>query len=669
MSTLNAQQRAAIRYTDGPLLVLAGAGSGKTLVITRKIAWLIERCGLSPKNIYAVTFTNKAAREMKTRVGKLLNRKRADEPNISTFHSLGLNIIRAELDSLGYSRGFSIFDTEDSATLLRELMHKEFSSEKAMAERVQWQISQWKNACLSPEQVLADASIGADELAAARVYSEYNRHLKAYNAVDFDDLILLPVRVFQRWPDTLAAWQERIRYLLIDEYQDTNACQYELVRLLVHPHGALTAVGDDDQSVYAWRGARPQNLTQLQQEFVNLKLIMLEQNYRSTGRILKAANALIANNSHIFDKKLWSKLGYGDPIRVIQTRNDEHEVERVISDLRHHMFLNNNSYGDYALLYRSNHQSRPFERVLREHRIPYFLSGGISFFERTEIKCIMAYLRLICNQDDDNAFLRVVNTPRREIGPATLEQLGHYATRRGISLSRASTEMGLEQFLSDRQSSRLKVFAQWLAELSRQAEHEQPVKIVKTLLAELHFDEWLLDSYPDRKAAERRMENIQELVSWIERMARRGNKDDTTLYDIVANISLLGILDKDEDQTGGQVCLMTLHAAKGLEFPHVYIVGMEENLLPHHASLSEAGLEEERRLAYVGITRAQKSLSFSFAAMRKRGGEVLECEPSRFLEELPRDDIQWDGVDTGTRQERRERGEKCLAGLRALLGS
>ena len=668
MSTLNSQQRAAIHYIDGPLLVLAGAGSGKTLVITRKIAWLIEHCGLSPKRIYAVTFTNKAAREMKTRVTKLLNRKRADEPNISTFHSLGLNIIRTELDSLGYSRGFSIFDTEDSATLLRELMHKEFSSEKAVAERVQWQISQWKNACLSPEQVLADASIGADELAAARVYSEYNRHLKAYNAVDFDDLILLPVRLFQQRPDTLAAWQERIRYLLIDEYQDTNACQYELVRLLVHPRGALTAVGDDDQSVYAWRGARPQNLTQLQQEFVNLKLIMLEQNYRSTGRILKAANALIANNGHIFEKRLWSKLGYGDPIRVIQTRNDEHEVERVISDLRHHMFLNKNGYGDYALLYRSNHQSRLFERVLREHRIPYFLSGGISFFERTEIKCIMAYLRLICNQDDDNAFLRVVNTPRREIGPATLEQLGHYATRRGTSLSRASTEMGLEQFLSDRQSSRLKVFTQWLAELSRKAEHEQPVEVVKTLLAELHFDEWLLDSYPDRKAAERRMENVQELVSWIERMAKRG-KDDTTLYDIVANISLLGILDKDEDQNGGQVCLMTLHAAKGLEFPHVYIVGMEENVLPHHASLSEAGLEEERRLAYVGITRAQKSLSFSFAAMRKRGGEIIECEPSRFLEELPRDDLQWDGVDTGTRQEQRERGEKCLAGLREILDS
>jgi len=668
LSTLNSQQRAAIHYIDGPLLVLAGAGSGKTLVITRKIAWLIEHCGLSPKRIYAVTFTNKAAREMKTRVTKLLNRKRADEPNISTFHSLGLNIIRTELDSLGYSRGFSIFDTEDSATLLRELMHKEFSSEKAVAERVQWQISQWKNACLSPEQVLADASIGADELAAARVYSEYNRHLKAYNAVDFDDLILLPVRLFQQRPDTLAAWQERIRYLLIDEYQDTNACQYELVRLLVHPRGALTAVGDDDQSVYAWRGARPQNLTQLQQEFVNLKLIMLEQNYRSTGRILKAANALIANNGHIFEKRLWSKLGYGDPIRVIQTRNDEHEVERVISDLRHHMFLNKNGYGDYALLYRSNHQSRLFERVLREHRIPYFLSGGISFFERTEIKCIMAYLRLICNQDDDNAFLRVVNTPRREIGPATLEQLGHYATRRGTSLSRASTEMGLEQFLSDRQSSRLKVFTQWLAELSRKAEHEQPVEVVKTLLAELHFDEWLLDSYPDRKAAERRMENVQELVSWIERMAKRG-KDDTTLYDIVANISLLGILDKDEDQNGGQVCLMTLHAAKGLEFPHVYIVGMEENVLPHHASLSEAGLEEERRLAYVGITRAQKSLSFSFAAMRKRGGEIIECEPSRFLEELPRDDLQWDGVDTGTRQEQRERGEKCLAGLREILDS
>ncbi len=667
MSELNPRQKEAVRYISGPLLVLAGAGSGKTSVITRKIAWLIQECGIPPARIAAVTFTNKAAREMKTRVSALLKGKESKGLTVSTFHTLGLNILRRDGHLLGYKKGFSIFDADDSLSLMRELMKDGSARAKGAAEKIQWQISAWKNALTTPEEATAQAAGDQTKTGAAFIYTEYTRNLLACNTVDFDDLILQPLRLLQTHADALTQWQNRIHYLLVDEYQDTNACQYELVKLIVRPRNALTVVGDDDQSVYAWRGAQPENLVQLQSDFTDLKVIKLEQNYRSTGRILKAANALIGNNPHIFEKRLWSDLGFGDPIKIMRSRDDEHEAERVVSQLLHHKFTQRTDFKDYALLYRGNHQARPFERALREQRIPYYLSGGTSFFERTEIRDVMAYFRLISNPDDNNAFLRAANTPRREIGTNTLEKLGHYATQRSLSLMDASFELGLTQHLNDRQLSALQRFTQWAVEMSDLAKEEDAATLARKIITDIRYDQWLEETCDNPKAAEKRMENVLELVAWMQRITTQD--EDRSFADAVARISLLGMLDNADDSSGDQVMLMTLHAAKGLEFPHVFIVGMEEGLLPHRVSMEQDGIEEERRLAYVGITRARKSLTFSLAKKRKRYGEINTCEPSRFLAELPTEDLQWEGGDQpADPEEKQGRADAHLANLRGLLG-
>jgi ATP-dependent DNA helicase Rep len=671
VTKLNARQKEAVRYLDGPLLVLAGAGSGKTSVITRKIAWLMQECGISPTRIAAVTFTNKAAREMKTRVAELLKGTDAKGLAISTFHTLGLTILRKELAACGYKPGFSIHDSEDSLNLIRESLR---GNKGVTPESVQWQISAWKNALLSPAQAAAGSDGDMLRSTAARVYAEYQRSLKAFNALDFDDLILQPVHVLRDHAEVRARWQTQVRYLLVDEYQDTNAGQYELVKLLVGNGGALTVVGDDDQSVYAWRGARPENLHQLKDDYANLKVIKLEQNYRCTGRILKAANALIANNPHLFEKRLWSEHGFGDPVRVLACRDDEHEAERVVSELMHHKFMHNTDHRDYAILYRGNHQARLFERVLREQRIPYYLSGGLSFFERTEVRDIMAYLKLLANPDNDSAFLRAVNTPRREIGAATLEKLSAYAQGRSVSLFAASFELGLAQHLSDRQLASLKRFCVWLSDLADRAREEEPASVLRSLLADIAYDAWLKETCDNLEAAEKRMENVLELTGWLTRLAKQEQQDDdgesTTFAELVARLSLIGMLDNEDDEAQtDQVSLMTLHAAKGLEFPHVFIAGMEEGLLPHRSCIDDAsGIAEERRLAYVGITRAKKTLAFTFAKQRKRYGEAVQCEPSRFLSELPADDLQWDGKDSNTHPEKKqERGAAHVAHLRNLL--
>lgn len=664
-NSLNPAQKAAVRHLDGPLLVLAGAGSGKTRVITQKIAYLIGECGIEPRHIAAVTFTNKAAREMKQRVSQLLGKKNLSGLRVSTFHTLGLDIIRRELSALELKSGFSIYDSADSLNLIKELMRKAFGDHGNQAEQMQWRISAWKNAFILPAQAGAMAE-NAQDHAAARLYESYNHHLRTYNAVDFDDLIMLPVMLFRQHPAALEKWQSRIRYLLVDEYQDTNTTQYELVKQLVGVRGALTVVGDDDQSIYSWRGANPENLAQLKQDFPNLKVIKLEQNYRSSGRILKAANTLIGNNPHVFEKRLWSELGYGDPIRVIRCKNDEQEAEQVVHELMHHRFRHNNKHKDYAILYRGNHQSRLFERLLRQHQIPYYLSGGISFFAYTEIKDIMAYLRLLSNPDDDNAFVRIVNTPRREIGPGTLEKLAQYSNQRGNSLFTSCFEIGLQQSMSERAYQNLNAFANWVVSMAHHAENIHPVEAVKNLINEIRYETYLLDTCKDEIIATRKMDNVRELITWLERMHK--NDPDASLADLVSKLTLLDILDRDDDEKGDCVSLMTLHAAKGLEFPHVFLVGMEEELLPHRTSIEEDTIEEERRLAYVGITRAQRTLTLSLAAQRKRYGDSIDCEPSRFLQELPQDDLQWMGLGVEVNQEERhERGMSHLAALRGLL--
>lgn len=666
ISTLNPRQREAVQYLDGPCLVLAGAGSGKTRVITAKIAHLIQHQQLSPRNIFALTFTNKAAREMKGRVNKLLADTNTKGLNISTFHTLGLNLLRREIKAAGLRSGFSIFDEQDVFQLLKELAKKN-EADKDTLQQARWQISHWKNALVTPEAALSQAE---DDFQAfyAVLYRAYLDALRAYNAVDFDDLILRPVELLQQNAELRERWQNRVRHLLVDEYQDTNSTQYELVKLLVGTEARLTVVGDDDQSIYAWRGARPENMAQLSNDYPQLKVIKLEQNYRSTGRILGAANKLIANNPHVFEKRLWSELGPGDPIRIIHCGDEEGEAERVVSELIQHRFNHSTPYSHYAILYRGNHQARPFEKTLRTHNVPYFVSGGTAFFSRSEVKDVMGYLRLISNTDDDAAFLRIINTPRREIGSNTLEKLGNYASERGRTLFAAIDELGLEQHLNARALHNLREFQQWIIRLQQIAEHSAPSKVIEQLLTDIDYQDWLQQNSSNDKQAERRWENVTDLVEWFTRLQSEEHKGES-LSDILAHLALMDILERqDEDEAGERVALMTLHAAKGLEFPRVFLVGMEEGLLPHQTSIDEDSVEEERRLAYVGITRAQRQLIITTAQKRRRAGENMACEPSRFLQELPPEDLQWEGKGIEiSKEERQERGKASLANLRAML--
>ena len=667
MNDLNPSQREAVRHLEGPLLVLAGAGSGKTRVITAKIAHLIEQGGVAARHITAVTFTNKAAREMKGRVGKLLDAQAGRGLSISTFHTLGLNILRRELKAAGLRAGFSIFDEQDVEQLLRELTKKN-EADKDTLQRARWQISAWKNDLIDPDAAQGSASDEFESFYAA-LYGAYQRALRVYNAVDFDDLILLPVSLLRSDPALRERWQNRIRYMLVDEYQDTNGAQYELVKLLVGVRGALTVVGDDDQSIYAWRGARPENLARLRDDFPHLHVIKLEQNYRSTGRILRAANTLIANNEHVFEKRLWSELGPGELLRVVNCRDEEDEAERVISKIIQQRFNSGAPYSSFAILYRGNHQARPFEKALRTQNIPYFISGGTSFFSRSEVKDVMAYLRLIVNPNDDSAFLRIINTPRREIGTSTLETLSHYAAERRCSLFQAIDELALGERLKARPLSRLREFSAWLGSMGRGSE-DSPVETVRQLLNDLDYRDWIEQTSGSDKAAERRWENVEDLIGWLEKL-RADEQKGGSLGHMVNHLSLMDILERqDEEDSGDRVVLMTLHGAKGLEFPHVFLVGMEEDLLPHRSSIEEDNIAEERRLAYVGVTRAQRTLVMTCAERRRRAGELVRCEPSRFLQELPDDDLKWEGRGaTLSTEEKQARGKASLAGLKAMLGA
>ncbi|MCB1799107.1 MAG: DNA helicase Rep [Gammaproteobacteria bacterium] len=667
MNDLNPSQREAVRHLEGPLLVLAGAGSGKTRVITAKIAHLIEQGGIAARHITAVTFTNKAAREMKGRVGKLLDAQAGRGLSISTFHTLGLNILRRELKAAGLRAGFSIFDEQDVEQLLRELTKKN-EADKDTLQRARWQISAWKNDLIDPDAAQGSASNEFESFYAA-LYGAYQRALRVYNAVDFDDLILLPVSLLRSDPALRERWQNRIRYMLVDEYQDTNGAQYELVKLLVGVRGALTVVGDDDQSIYAWRGARPENLARLRDDFPHLHVIKLEQNYRSTGRILRAANTLIANNEHVFEKRLWSELGPGELLRVVNCRDEEDEAERVISEIIQQRFNSGAPYSSFAILYRGNHQARPFEKALRTQNIPYFISGGTSFFSRSEVKDVMAYLRLIVNPNDDSAFLRIINTPRREIGTSTLETLSHYAAERRCSLFQAIDELALGERLKARPLSRLREFSAWLGSMGRGSE-DSPVETVRQLLNDLDYRDWIEQTSGSDKAAERRWENVEDLIGWLEKL-RADEQKGGSLGHMVNHLSLMDILERqDEEDSGDRVVLMTLHGAKGLEFPHVFLVGMEEDLLPHRSSIEEDNIAEERRLAYVGVTRAQRTLVMTCAERRRRAGELVRCEPSRFLQELPDDDLKWEGRGaTLSTEEKQARGKASLAGLKAMLGA
>lgn len=663
MSKLNPEQQAAVKIIDQPLLVLAGAGSGKTRVITEKIAYLVKQ-GLSARHIAAVTFTNKAAREMQSRVARLLDNKQSRGLRVSTFHALGLDILRREHKTLGYKTGISLFDEQDKQALLKNLINQGAKDcELDNLDRYTSQIGQWKNAFITPEQAQISANVELYPI--ARLYDDYNRCLKSYNAVDFDDLILLPVLLFQQHVTVLEKWQNKIRYLLVDEYQDTNITQYQLLKLLAGNLGRFTVVGDDDQSIYAWRGAQPENLMQLQKDFTRLQVIKLEQNYRSTGRILKVANQLIDNNPHSFKKRLWSDLGYGDPLRVLSHKNDQEEARQIVSEIIYHKFKTGSRYQDYAILYRGNHQSRLFEQSLRENNIPFFLSGGTSFFAYSEVKDVLAYLRLFVNQNDDAAYLRIINTPRREIGPTTLEKLGLYANERHTSLFTASTELGLAQILPEKAVHRLTKFHNWVIDTAERIERGDSFAIIEQAIQQIGYEQYLREESKTKESAERKNRNVTDLISWLKRISE---KEPQTLSEIVAKIMLMDILERnEEEQIHDQVSLMTLHAAKGLEFPHVFLIGLEENILPHQNSIETDNIEEERRLAYVGITRAQRTCTFSYCTHRKRYGEIIECEPSRFLNELPQDELEWINKKQLSPEVIKERGKANLANLKTML--
>jgi len=672
VTKLNPRQREAVRYADGPILVLAGAGSGKTSVITRKIAFLIEQLGIPGRHIAAVTFTNKAAREMKERVGRIIDRKLTRGLTVSTFHNLGLNIIREENDHLGYHPGFSIFDAEDAKALLQDLMLTHGSTDAGdELNPVQMTISSWKNAMRNPAEALSKAADEREQRIAI-IYGYYNEYLKAYNAVDFDDLILLPVMLFRQHPDVLAKWQRKIRYMLVDEYQDTNVCQYELVKLLVAGRAAFTVVGDDDQSIYAWRGARPENLAQLEQDFPSLKVVKLEQNYRSTSRILRAANTVIANNPHAFEKVLWSDHAIGEEIRIIRCRNEEAETERVATEILDQKLKQGLAFKDFAVLYRGNHQARLLEVKLQAYQIPYRISGGQSFFAKSEIKDAMAYLRLLINPTDDAAFLRVVNVPRREIGPRTLEQLSHYARARNVSLFKALGDMGAQSHVADKGLERLRRFAHWADATCERLHSDDPVQVIKQLFTDIEYEEWLHQHSGSPKQAQRRMENIWYLVDSIQRMLDdgKGTADEIGVEDAITKLILRDMMEqREEEDDSDKVQLLTLHASKGLEFPHVFIIGLEEEILPHRMSIEEENIEEERRLMYVGITRARETLTLTYAASRRQYGEKMETIPSRFLDELPEGDVRWLGLGEADVEVNQKKGKATLSALLGDLGA
>lgn len=675
-SVMNLPQREAVRYIDGPCLVLAGAGSGKTRVITQKITHLIEECGYEPKNIAALTFTNKAAAEMQERVAKLLKEpKQATDLTVSTFHSLGVKILRQEAKELKLKNSFSIMDSADCFALVQDLS---VTTDKQQIRRIQNAISLWKNALLSPDAALK-AAADDHEAQAARVYQNYMATLSAYQAVDFDDLIRLPVELFREHEAVRDRWQRRLRYLLIDEYQDTNTCQYELVKLLATGPGKkpmFTAVGDDDQAIYAWRGATIENLKTLQTDFPDLKVVKLEQNYRSSTRILQAANAVIAHNPKLFEKSLWSDIGLGEPIKVSAMDDDEAEAEQIAMLLSAHRFERRAKYSDYAILYRGNHQARAIEQALRRERIPYTVSGGQSFFDRAEIKDIISYLRLIANGDDDPAFIRAITTPKRGVGQATLEALGNFAGQWQCSLFEAVYKGGIEARLPERQLRPVREFCDFINQIEARASRQgasgkgdNAAELLDDMMKAIQYEAHLYNSFDDRQAVEK-WQHVCEFTTWLKEKAsggKAGDNPEKNLLELTQMVALMTMLE-GRDSEPDAVRLSTLHAAKGLEFPHVFLIGVEEGILPHRgdpdapAETLAARIQEERRLMYVGITRAQRSLHVSWCKKRKRARDSVVCEISRFIAEMKLDE-----GDAPPKESEQVTPQNRLANLKALL--
>ena len=658
LDSLNPPQRAAAVHASGPLLVLAGAGSGKTRVIVEKIAYLIDSGRFPARRIAAITFTNKSAKEMRERVGKRLRGDAAGEVTICTFHALGLKFLQIEHAAVGLKRSFSIFDADDAHAQIKDLCGG-VNAKPDDIEDIKNLISRAKNGGLSPEQA-ARAARSDREKNAALVYGLYQARLTAFNAVDFDDLIRLPVQVLEENPDIALAWRERIGYLLVDECQDTNDAQYKLLHLLAGPAGNFTCVGDDDQSIYAWRGANPENLQNMGRDYPNLQIIKLEQNYRCSNRVLRAANALIANNPHEHPKTLWSAQADGERIRVWECRDAGHEAERVAGEIHFIATARKVEWGEFCILFRGNHQSRALEKALQLLRVPYHLSGGTAFLDRGEVKDALSWLRLLANPEDDSAFLRAVQSPARGIGQTSLAKLAEMARHAQLPMSRAAESMGLLKQLQPRVANALGAFTDIVRGLRRDAAQLPAAELVRALNEKSGLIASLREQCKSDELFRIRRGNLDELADWFEGARGAGPGE------LAAQLALLSHADKGDP--GNQVRLMSLHAAKGLEFRYVFIVGMNENTLPHEASIDEGRLDEERRLLYVGITRAKEQLWLSYPLEAQRWGAKLRLKPSRFFEELPAAELQRDGADPVADAARKaERADVGFASIRALL--
>ena len=652
---LNLAQLEAVNHLGGPCLVLAGAGSGKTRVITHKIGRLIQ-AGLAPERIAAITFTNKAAAEMRERAKQLVGRD-AKKVLICTFHSLGVRLLREDGAALGLKKQFSILDTDDITSLLKDCGG---TTDAATARGWQWAISALKSAGLNSAQALAQAK-DENERVTATIMGRYEERLTAYQSVDFDDLISLPLKLLSEHLDVRERWQKKMGHVLVDEYQDTNATQYELLKLLVGERARFTAVGDDDQSIYGWRGATLDNLKRLPQDFPELKVIKLEQNYRSTSAILRAANNVIGPNPKLFPKTLWSDLGEGEPVRVVDADNEDHEAERAVARIQSlRSNSQHNEWRDFAILYRANHMARPFEQSLRRAQIPYKVSGGQSFFDKAEIRDLCAWLRLLVNNDDDPAFLRSTTTPKRGIGHTTLQALGTFATQYKLSLFEALFAHSLGTALPARAVATLHEFGRAVNELEYRAKHTVGHEAARAFLTEwltdIAYEKHLYDSEDNEKVAAARWTNVMDFCDWVAGRCGGQIEDEAgvqveaerkSLMEVVQTIALLSTLsEREKDQN--VVTLSTLHASKGLEWPHVMLVGVNEGLLPfkmeEEPGQSDAAaesmaqrLQEERRLMYVGITRAQRTLAVSWLKRRKKGRESIPGQASRFIKEMALD--------------------------------
>ena len=643
--TLNEPQREAVLHTDGPLLILAGAGSGKTRVLTHRIAYLIDERGVNPWNILAITFTNKAAEEMRQRVDSLVNFG-AESIWVSTFHSACVRILRRFIDRLGYDNRFTIYDTDDQKTLMKEVCRKVDIDTKVYKERnLLAAVSSAKNEMILPDEFELNAGGDFGQLKIAKVYREYEAQLKANNALDFDDLLVKTVQLLETQPDVLEYYQERFRYIMVDEYQDTNTVQFRLVRLLAGKYRNLCVVGDDDQSIYKFRGANIRNILDFEHEFPDAHVVRLEQNYRSTGNILNAANGVIRNNRNRKEKTLWTDNGEGEKIQLRQFDTAFDEAEYIAEDIKKEV-QEGASYNDSAVLYRTNAQSRLFEEKFIAMNIPYKIVGGINFYARREIKDLLAYLKTVDNGQDDLAVRRIINVPKRGIGLTTINRIQESADERGIGFYEALLAPDLIPGVG-RSASKLDSFAALIEYFKGQTEKESITDLLREIIEKTGYVESL--EAEDKVEAESRIENIDELVNkaaaYEEDCQDRG--EEASLSGFLEEVALVADIDSlDEDQD--YVVLMTLHSAKGLEFPHVYLAGMEDGLFPSYMTITSddnEDLEEERRLCYVGITRAEEKLTLTCARRRMVRGETQFNKMSRFIKEIP-----MELIDTGNRK-------------------